>query len=87
MEKQAEVLWLRLKILPTTDQRVEAAYRLLFARPPTPAEKQVAERFLARAENSDTPAATTANPEARLESQWKDYLQALLGLNEFHFVD
>ena len=76
MEQQADALWLRLKLLESDDARIDAGYRLLFSRPPTAREQQVALRFL-----------SGSGPETQREIHWKDYLQALLGLNEFHFVD
>jgi hypothetical protein len=79
MERQADTLWLRLKPLESDAARIAACYRLMFSRSPTPAEVEVATRFLT----------SSAEPGAavNVENQWKDYLQALLGLNEFHFVD
>ena len=71
MEQQAENLWLRLKPIESSDERIARAYHLLFARPVTEQELEIARTFLA--DNN--------------ERKWKDYLQALLGLNEFHFVD
>ncbi|MDB5388304.1 MAG: Planctomycete cytochrome [Planctomycetaceae bacterium] len=79
MERQAEIMWNRLKPLATDAARIETCYRLMFSRLPTPAEQQVAIRFLTTSNESGAP--------INSENQWKDYLQALLGLNEFHFVD
>ena len=73
MEKQAEDLWLRLKPIESDDDRIAACYRLLFSRSVTEEELTIAHTFLADKEHA--------------ERKWKDYLQALLGLNEFHFVD
>ena len=73
MEKQADDLWLRLKPIESDDDRIAASYRLLFARQVTESELQIARAFLA--------------DEMNAEQRWKDFLQALLGLNEFHFVD
>ncbi|MGL5096237.1 MAG: DUF1553 domain-containing protein, partial [Planctomycetia bacterium] len=73
MERRADDLWDRLKSPPTDEAKIEAAHRLLFARPATPADQDLALRFVGRPIDK-----TTA---------WKDYLQALLGVNEFHFVD
>lgn len=80
MERQAEVMWSRLKPLETDAARIDACYRLMFSRQPTAAEQQVAIKFLT---SSPPDAGTPVSPE----NQWKDYLQAMLGLNEFHFVD
>ena len=83
-------MWLRLKPLTTDDERIETAYRLLFSRSPTTPDRQVALRFLAlnsRAAPAAGGADAITDSLAVRESQWKEYLQALLGLNEFHFVD
>jgi len=95
METQADALWRRLKSLESDEQRLEVGYRLLFSRLPTNTEKQVATRFLAVQTIATTPANSsdaksapeTQDDKSQKESQWKNYLQALLGLNEFHFVD
>jgi len=73
MEKQADDLWSRLKLIESNDERITACYRLLFARSVTDQELTIARMYLA--------------DDVNMESKWKDYLQALLGLNEFHFVD
>lgn len=85
MEKQADMLWQRLKATGSDEARLEACYRLLFSRSPSPTETQVALKFLAA--NAPAETGATANAEAQREVQWKDFLQAMLGLNEFHFVD
>ena len=72
MEQQTEDLWLRLKPIESADERIAQCYRLLFARSVTGQELEIAIEFLA---DDDS------------EKKCKDYLQALLGLNEFHFVD
>ncbi|MEZ6033093.1 MAG: PSD1 and planctomycete cytochrome C domain-containing protein [Planctomycetaceae bacterium] len=73
MEQQADNLWQRLKPLESNDARIAECYRLLFAREVTDPELTIAHAFLA--------------DDAGGERKWKDYLQAMLGLNEFHFVD
>lgn len=73
MEKQADELWLRLKPIESDNDRIATCYRLLFAREVTESELEIAHVYLAGETNN--------------EHRWKDYLQALLGLNEFHFVD
>ena len=73
MEQQAADLWKRLKPLESDDARIAECYRLLFAREVTDQELTIAHAFLA--------------DDAGGERKWKDYLQAMLGLNEFHFVD
>lgn len=88
MEQQAAAMWVRLQPLASDDVRIETCYRLLFSRLPTTVEREVALRFLA-ANPEATAGGADAKPNgpAQRELQWKDYLQALLGLNEFHFVD
>ncbi len=88
MEQQATAMWLRVQPLASDDERIDSCYRLLFARSPTTPERQVAMRFLGANAGPVTGGAdAAASGAAQRESQWKDYLQALLGLNEFHFVD
>lgn len=77
IEKQSEAMWKRLEPLASDDARIDQAYRLMFSRLPADAERALAHRYLAVA--GDKPEERTA--------RWQDYLQALLGLNEFHFVD
>jgi hypothetical protein len=78
MEQQAAALYERLKSLPDDEQKLSKCYRLLFAREPTSQEVSLAKQFVASGAE-----ATESDQDAR----WKDYLQALLGLNEFHFLD
>ncbi len=78
MEQQSAALYERLKPLPDDEQKLSACYRLLFAREPTSQEVSLAKQFVASGAE-----ATESDQDAR----WKDYLQALLGLNEFHFLD
>lgn len=73
MEQQADNLWSRLKQIESNDERISACYRLLFSRSVTDQELAIARTYLADDDNTG--------------SKWKDYLQAMLGLNEFHFVD
>jgi mono/diheme cytochrome c family protein len=80
MKQQAASLWERLKPIEGDDQRVAFCYRLLYARQPLPSEIDVARRFL----GTESIVSEAINDA---ELRWKDYLQALLGLNEFHFVD
>jgi hypothetical protein len=81
MEQQAENLWLRLQPIESADDRIAQVYRLLYARSVTEQELEIAHAFLP--EHADV----TNSAAAETEKKWKDYLQALMGLNEFHFVD
>ncbi|MDA1229175.1 MAG: PSD1 and planctomycete cytochrome C domain-containing protein [Planctomycetota bacterium] len=72
IKQQADDLWQRLKSIESADERIDVCYQLLFSRNVT-----VRERDLARAYLDDD----------QSDAVWELYLQALLGLNEFHFVD
>jgi hypothetical protein len=72
--KQTEALAKRLRALPGDDAaRIAAAYRLLYARPPTPREAEIGLRYL-----------SAVGEPARA---WLEYAQVLLSANEFVFVD
>jgi hypothetical protein len=72
MQQQAAALAKRLEVEgDSTEARVIRAHQLLFARRPTPLELDEALRFIV----SENPAS------------FQDYLQVLLGSNEFHFLD
>ena len=58
--------------------RVRRAFWLLFGRPPTPSEERWAREFVA-------PRDSATEDETR--AAFAGYLQALLGSNEFHFID
>jgi hypothetical protein len=79
MIEQASALATRAKreIASDVESHVRYVYRLLFGRDPTDRQIELAREFLARG----------ANDPAMLESLWKQYAQALLGSNEFTFVD
>ncbi len=75
---QAAALFARLKSEGVDDaERVRRAYQLLFGRPATDGQVQVALEYLAT--GGDDPAAR--------EHSWRQYAQVLLGSNEFMFVD
>jgi hypothetical protein len=77
VQKQADALAVRVGMAePTTAGRIRLAHQLLFHRAPTPAEQQLAARFLAQ---------TTGQLEAR--ASWTSYMRVLLSSNEFFFVD
>jgi hypothetical protein len=62
-------------------ERIERSYQRLFARQPSPSELTAGQQFLD---------ATAPSGQAALENPaeaWRMYVQALLGLNEFMFVD
>jgi hypothetical protein len=72
MQAQARALEKRLAAAQTDPSgRVELAYRLALGRMPTSSERAVAARFL----------------ESAGVQRWPEYLQVLLGSNEFLFLD
>ena len=78
MVSQAKSLAARLQIESADDtSRIRFAYELLFSREPSEKELQVGTTFLKAAESQ---ADTKLTP-------WERYTQALLGTNEFVFVD
>jgi cytochrome c553 len=78
MVSQAKSLATRLQIESADDSaRIRFAYQLLFSREPTEKELQVGTTFLKAAESQ---------PDVKLTA-WERYTQALLGTNEFVFVD
>ena len=72
MEAQATALAALMKQQPE-DQRITFAYARLFQREPSNNELQLGRRYLADADDSS--------------AKWTRYAQALLGSNEFLFVD
>ena len=79
MTLQANNLWERVKSVDSADQRIDDCYQLLFSRNATAREHELAQAYL-----KDDQAGGTEQPG---DAKWKLYLQAMLGLNEFHFVD
>lgn len=72
MKQQADDLWQRLKSNESAVERIDVCYQLLFSRNVTEHECVLARAYLG---------------DDQSDAVWKLYLQALLGLNEFHFVD
>jgi cytochrome c551/c552 len=83
MVRQARTLATRLNSEKLTEDgsRIELAYRLLFQRSPSDQEKAVGMRFL-----QATPPEGVEAGTIKLTA-WEQYAQALLGTNEFLFVD
>ena len=78
MKERAKMLATRL--IPagkTNRQRIDFAYRLLYARPPTAAERRLGIAFLSGATESSKPGENIAT------SLWRQYAQVLLSANEF----
>ena len=86
MEKQADQLFEQLRMLPDNEVRLDRVYRLLFGRSPELYEREIAARFLRPDSTEPTASALVERTELQ-DGHWKDFVQALLGLNEFHFVD
>jgi hypothetical protein len=79
VERQAAVLASRL-LEPagvSVPDRIDRCYQLLFQRPPHPGERKLGEQFLSAAGDGN----------ASEVDRWHWYVQSLLGLNEFLFVD
>ncbi|TXT21155.1 MAG: hypothetical protein FD138_4097 [Planctomycetota bacterium] len=83
MVRQARVLVTRLNSEKLTEDgsRIELAYRLLFQRSPSENEKALGMRFL------QAPPPDGVEAGAIKLTAWEQYAQALLGTNEFMFVD
>jgi len=78
--EQAKALAARLELVSAAaaEQRIRALYRLVLARAPSPAEVDMARRFLAAAE---------AEQRGSQLAPWQQYAQVLLLTNEAIFVD
>ena len=81
--RQAKSLSSRLVNEAASDDkgRIERAYSLLFQRPPTETEVRIGLSYLQAPMPDNVPAS-----EVKLTA-WEQYTQALLGTNEFVFVD
>jgi hypothetical protein len=79
MERQAKALADRLTADPAVpdEQRLRRAFLLLFGRPPRDAELALGREFLAG----------EGDVAANGPTRWQQYTQALLGTNEFLYVD
>ncbi|MBL8808911.1 MAG: PSD1 domain-containing protein [Planctomycetaceae bacterium] len=64
-------------------QGIDRAYSLLYARHPDEQEIAVGLEFLAA---GDIPGGDSSSPES-VSKRWADYVQALLSLNEFHYLE
>jgi hypothetical protein len=81
--EQAKALATRANVAgaATTERRIAALYRDVLGRSPTPAESQVAARFVA--EDGSDPGKSGRSQLSR----WEQIAQVLLMTNEFLFVD
>ena len=83
---QAGAFGARLLAAPGHDrERIDLACQLALGRPARPDEIREALAYLARAETQM--AALDSSPAARRLAAWSSYARALLGSNEFLFVD
>ena len=83
MEAQASALWNRVSTSTDTDDtRIQFCYQLLFGRMPNEQEQQLAADFTGSDAHGDSDL-----PDQQKAVRWTDYLQALLGVNEFCFVE
>jgi hypothetical protein len=80
--RQAEQLAKRVYDEATDEARIHQAYRLLYARAPTPAERKAGLEFLQA--NPEPPGNQVAG---RAPTAWKQYARVLLSSNEFEFVN
>jgi hypothetical protein len=72
LQQQAQAFHKRLSSEAVDSKsRLERAYWLLFSREPNPSELQLGLEFL----------------DGGVEARWREYLQVLLGSNEFLFTD
>lgn len=68
-----------------TEQRIDAVYRTLFSRAAEPDEIGLGKKFLESRDGATTP--STAAGDSPHLTRWQEYLQTLLLVNEFLFVD
>jgi hypothetical protein len=73
--RQSAALAQQLQPMRGHDERIRSAYERLFARLPSTAEVRLGVRFVSSTSSGATP------------TEWQQYIQALLGSNEFMFVD
>src|SRR5262249_20360191 len=77
--------------------RIREAYRVLFGREPTTAERELGLTFLSEPSSGEDPhapgaaaggtAGAAATQDMSALTRWEQYAQVLLGSNEFTFVD
>lgn len=76
VSRQADRLLVRLNSHADDEARIQAAYELLYARPPTDQELEAGRAFLA-----------LESEQSNRHTAWSAYLHTLLSLNEFLYVD
>ena len=86
MEQRATDLADQLEAKGTLEG-IREAYRLLFSREPDAAELQLGQEFLTLGPDVVPEFADTAARAAAVKARWQDYCQALMSINEFHFLD
>ena len=74
--QQQAALFVRNRLTESADSsRITQCYQRLFSRPPSAEELELGLRFVAEANDAEP------------TSCWVDYVQSLMGLNEFFFLD
>ncbi len=68
-------------------ERITAAYRLLFSRPPSSAEIKIGLGYLDRVRHETVALASNGPLPSRDQAAWEAYCQVLVCANEFVFVD
>ena len=67
------------------DERIDFAYKILFARPAEAEEVVLAKKFLA---DADTLLREAGAPAPEIEAEaWRAYVRSLFRLNEFVYLD
>lgn len=85
MAQRAKALAARLEMLAGTDNsaRIHQAFLWLYSRPPTAEEVTLGQSFL-QTVSSESP---DGKVDTKVLTPWEQYLLALLGTNEFSFID
>lgn len=86
LQAQSTALYQRLRAEAEDDsvRRIQLAYRSLFGRDPSELQQHWSREFLDSVRDGDSPDMHNDDPR---DAAWQLYLQALLGTNEFLFID
>ncbi len=86
VHKRADTLAVRIGLAESTPAgRVQAAYKLLFGRTPTPAEAQAGAKFLTASRAAHD--GTSISEDQRNRAALASYMRVLFATNEFFYVD
>ncbi len=80
-ERAAQLTTRLMEMVPEDAQRVDRAFRLLYARPPEPGEVRMATEYLEKVRLQ------AAGKEQPTTQAWSSLVRALLGANEFLYLD